>query len=198
MPLDATPILAAVRYEAGFDINGLLLEAVTDLQARGYQIGGVLQEFEAGGDPSCPRLRVVDVRTRKAASITQDRGRDAQGCKLDPSGLADISHCIADAIEAGVDLIVINKFGRAESEGGGLMSGIADAVAANIPVLTTVRAPYLDAWRAFHGGLAIELAPLRRAIIAWCEAACRRPVKAGPAESRSGAEAVPVATAAKT
>jgi hypothetical protein len=114
---------------------------------------------------------VVDVRTGKAASITQDRGRDAQGCKLDPSGLADISHCISDAIEAGVDLIVINKFGRAESEGGGLISGIADAVAASIPLLTTVRAPYLDAWRSFHGGLATELAPLRRAIIAWCEAA---------------------------
>ena len=170
---------------------------MTDLQARGYLVGGVLQEFEAGGDPSCPRLRVVDVRTRKAASITQDRGRDAQGCKLDPSGLADISHCISDAVEAGVDLIVINKFGRAESEGGGLMSGMADAVAASIPLLTTVRSPYLDAWRSFHGGLATELAPLRRAIIAWCEAACRRPAMARATERRSGVEAVPVVIDAK-
>ena len=185
MLLDATPILAAVRYEAGFDINRLILEVVTDLQARGRLIGGVLQEFEAGGDPSCLRLKVVDVRTRKAASITQDRGRDAQGCKLDPSGLADISHCITDAIDAGVDLIVINKFGRAESEGGGLMSGIAVAVAANVPLLTTVREPYLDAWRSFHGGLATELAPLKRSIIAWCEGACRRPPIAGPARSRA-------------
>ena len=178
MPLDAMPMLAAVRYEAGFDINRLILEVVTDLRARGHRIGGILQEFEAGADPSCQRLRVVDVRTRKAASITQDRGRDAQGCKLDPSGFADISHCITDAIDAGAELIVINKFGRAESEGGGLMSGIADAVAADIPLLTTVREPYLDAWRSFHGGLATELAPLKPAIIAWCEAACRRLPKA--------------------
>jgi len=197
MSFDATPILAAVRYEAGFDINRLILEVVTDLQARGYLIGGVLQEFEAGGDPSCLRLKVVDVRTRKAASITQDRGRDAQGCKLDPSGLADISHCITDAIDAGVDLIVINKFGRAESEGSGLMSGIADAVAANIPILTTVREPYVDAWRAFHGGLATELAPLKRTVIAWCEAACRRPPTAGPANCQSDVETLPVVTAAK-
>jgi hypothetical protein len=198
MPLDATPILAAVRYEAGFDINRLLLEVVTDLQARGCLIGGVLQEFEAGGDPSCPRLRVVDVQSRKAASITQDRGRDAQGCKLDPSGLADISHCITDAIDAGVDLIVINKFGRAESEGGGLMSGITDAVAAHIPLLTSVREPYLDAWRSFHGGLATELAPLKRTIIAWCEAACHPPPAARHAQCRSDSGALPVVNAAKT
>jgi hypothetical protein len=198
MPLDATPTLAAVRYEAGFDINRLILEVVTDLQARGFLIGGVLQEFEAGGDPSCRRLKVVDVRTRKAASITQERGRDAQGCKLDPGGLADISHCITDAIDAGVDLIVINKFGRAESEGSGLVSGIADAAAADIPLLTTVREPYLDAWRSFHGGLATELAPLKRAIIAWCEAACRPHPVAGHAPCRSDAGAPPVVDAAKT
>ena|ERR1017187_9951634 len=71
MPLDVTPTLAAVKYEAGFDINRLILEVVTDLQARGRLIGGVLQEFEASGDPSCLRLKVVDVRTRKAASITR-------------------------------------------------------------------------------------------------------------------------------
>src|ERR1019366_7318003 len=124
MPLDLTPTLAAVKYEAGSDINRLIPEVVTDLQARGRLIGGVLQEFEARGDPSCLRLKVVDVRTRKAASITQDRGRDAQGCKLDPSGLADISHCITDAIAARVDLMVINKFGRAESEGSGLVSAL--------------------------------------------------------------------------
>ena len=50
----------------------------------------------------------------------------------------------------------------AQSEGGGLMSGIADAVAAHIPLLTSVREPYLNAWRSFHGGLATELAPLKR------------------------------------
>ena len=198
MPLDVTPTLAAVKYEAGFDINRLILEVVTDLQARGRLIGGILQEFEAGGDPSCLRLKVVDVRTRKAVSITQDRGRDAQGCKLDPSGLADISHCITDAIAAGVDLMVINKFGRAESEGSGLVSGIADTVAAGIPLLTTVREPYLDAWRSFHGGLAIELAPRKRAIIAWCDAACRAPPIAGHAPCQSDAGVLPVVNAAKT
>jgi hypothetical protein len=197
MSLDVTPILAAVRYDAGFDINSLIRDVIIDLQARGHQIGGVIQEVSDDGDPSCLGLRVVDIRTRKAASITQARGRDAQGCKLDPSGLAEISHCVTDAIEAGVELVVINKFGRAESEGGGLLSGIADAVAADIPVLTTVRAPYLEAWQSFHGGLAVELAPFKDAIVAWFGTVCRRPSATRLAPRESVAAHVPVARGVK-
>jgi hypothetical protein len=147
---------------------------VSDLKKQGIEVGGVLQEIEAGKEPNCARLNVVDIRTGATASITQDRGKDAQGCKLDPRGLADISHCITDAIEAGVALIVVNKFGRAESEGGGLLSCIADSVSVGIPILTSVREPYIDAWRSFHGGLAIELLPNKKTIVDWCEASCRQ------------------------
>jgi nucleoside-triphosphatase THEP1 len=174
MVADPVPVLAAVRYDAGLDVNRIVLEVAIDLRRRGFALGGVLQRAEAENDPNCARLDIVDIRTGKSARITQDRGRDAQGCKLDPRGLAEIAHCITDAIAARVDLIIINKFGRAESEGAGLLSGIADAVAAGIPVLTTVREPYLDAWRAFHGGLAVDLTPSRDAVLAWCEASCRR------------------------
>jgi nucleoside-triphosphatase THEP1 len=170
MATESTPALAAVMYETGIDINRILRDVATSLRGRGVDIGGVLQEPEAGDDSSCARLNVVDIRTGTSACITEERGKDAVGCKLDPRGLADISHCITDAIEAGVDLIIINKFGRAESEGDGLLSCIADAVSAGIPVLTTVREPYLAAWRSFHGGLAKELAPSNSAVMAWCEA----------------------------
>lgn len=175
MPVDSIPLLAAVRYDAGCDINRLLVDVAADLQSWGLDIGGVLQEAEADSDPNCLRLNVVDIRTGKSARITQDRGRDAQGCKLDPRGLADISHCVTDAIKAGVDLIIINKFGRAESEGSGLLSCFAEAVTAEIPVLTTVREPYLDAWGEFHGGLATDLSATKQAIVEWCLLSCRQP-----------------------
>jgi nucleoside-triphosphatase THEP1 len=175
MALDPTPTLAAIRYDIGFDINQLIRDVVSDLRLQGFRIGGVLQEAEVNDDPNCARLHAVDIRTGKTACITQDRGRDAHGCKLDPSGLADISHCVTDAIKAGVDLIIINKFGRAESEGTGLLACIAEAVSADVPILTTVRDPYVDAWRSFHGGLAADLQPLKSAILDWCRASCRQP-----------------------
>lgn len=175
MPINPMPLLAAVRYDIGFDINRLLREVASELRNQGFDVGGVFQETDGSTDSNCARLSVVDIRTGTSASITQERGRDAHGCKLDPRGLADISHCITNAIDAGVDLILINKFGRAESEGAGLLSCIAHAVCADIPVLTTVREPYVDAWCSFHGGLATELPPSRSAVVEWCRTSCRQP-----------------------
>lgn len=174
MSLDTMPLLAAVQYEHGFDIDRTLLQVVARLRKDSLLVGGVLQEVDAMGPDCCRPLNVVDIRTGETARITQDRGREARGCKLDPQGLASIAHCISDAIEASVDLIVINRFGKAESEGGGLLSCISDAVSGGIPLLTAVRSPYVDSWRQFHGGLAIELAPSVKEIRRWCLASCRQ------------------------
>ncbi|MBI4273685.1 MAG: DUF2478 domain-containing protein [Rhizobiales bacterium] len=165
--MNDTPLIAAIRYEAGFDINRTLRETVMHLRERGFEIGGVLQEADAEEDKPCARLNIVDIRSGETARITQERGKHSRGCKLDPRGLAEISHCIRDAIDARVDLIIINKFGRAESEHGGLLSCITDTATAGIPVLTTVREPYLQAWHCFHGGLAIELLPSVNSILEW-------------------------------
>jgi nucleoside-triphosphatase THEP1 len=175
---DVLPV-AAIRYEARFNVNHILFEAVSTLRMEGLRVGGVLEEIEPSGDSLCARINVVDILSGKTARITQERGHQARGCKLDPRGLAEISHCVTDAIAAGADLIVINKFGRAESDGGGLLSCIADAVAAGIPVLTAVREPHVTPWRAFHGGMGTELAPSLGAVLEWCEASCHQAHAAG-------------------
>lgn len=167
MPDDQLPVLAAIHYKRDFDINATLRDVVTKLQAVGVKVGGVLQEAEWMPNECCARLHIVDIRSGQTERITQDRGSGSRGCKLDPRGLAAISHCITDAIRAKSDLIIINKFGRAESEGRGLLSCFSDAVTACIPVLTTVREPYIDAWRSYHGGLAAWLPPRTDAIHQW-------------------------------
>jgi nucleoside-triphosphatase THEP1 len=138
---DPAPVLGAIHYERDFDINSILRTVVKSLQKKGVMVGGVLQESEFRPDGCCAQLNIVDIRTGKTERITQNRGRESRGCKLDPRGLAAISHCITDAIDADVDLVIINKFGRAESEGDGLLSCIADALSAGVPILTTVREP---------------------------------------------------------
>jgi nucleoside-triphosphatase THEP1 len=181
MPIDPKPRLAAVHYERGFDVNRKIVDVVTRLRQRGLVVGGVLQEMETDPDGLCTRLRIVDLRSGRSARITEDRGKAAGGCKLDPRGLAEITPYITDAIDAGTDLIVINKFGRAEAEGGGLLSCIAEALSRGVPVLTTVRAPYLEAWRAFHGGLAIEIPPSLPRVLEWWDAVAR---SADPLQAR--------------
>jgi hypothetical protein len=63
----------------------------------------------------------------------------------------------------------MNRFGRAESLGGGLLGPLASAVAAELPVLTAVRAPYDLAWAKFHGGLAKELPADVASVTAWAQ-----------------------------
>jgi len=172
MSANLTPVLAAIHYERGFDINGILRAVVKSVQGKGVSVGGVLQEFEFRPNGCCAQLNIVDIRTGKTERITQDRGRESRGCKLDPRGLAAISHCITEAIDADVNLVIINKFGRAESEGDGLLSCIADAICAGVPILTTVREPYVAAWNLYHGGLAIELPPRIDTILQWYDASC--------------------------
>jgi hypothetical protein len=57
------------------------------------------------------------------------------------------------AIAEGIDLLVINRFGRAESLGRGLLGCFTAAMEAGVRVLTAVRVPYVEAWAAYHGGL---------------------------------------------
>ncbi len=75
------------------------------------------------------------------------------------------------AMHDGVDLLLLNKFGKGEAEGGGLRSTFAGAIETGVPVLTAVRPPYLEAWTAFHGGLAADLMPDLGEVLAWCRAA---------------------------
>ncbi len=172
MSTNLTPALAAIHYERDFDINGMLRTVVKSLQGKGVRVGGVLQEAEIRPSGCCAQLNIVDILTGKTERITQDRGRGSRGCKLDPAGLAAISHCITDAIDADADLVIVNKYGRAESEGDGLLSCVADAMSVGVPILTTVREPYVAAWSLYHGGLAIELPPRIDAILQWYDAAC--------------------------
>jgi hypothetical protein len=52
---------------------------------------------------------------------------------------------------------------------GGLLGPLASAVAAELPVLTAVRAPYDLAWAKFHGGLAKELPADVVSVTAWAQ-----------------------------
>lgn len=166
------PLIAAIRYERFFPINELLAAVVAGLRAKGIVAGGVLEEIVPAEDVCRSPLNVVDIRSGERARITQECGRNSSGCRLDERGLAAITPRILEAIEVRAPLIIISKFGRSEADGKGLLPCIAEAVAAGLPVLTSAREPYLEAWRTFHGGLGVELPPDLDAVTAWCTAAC--------------------------
>jgi hypothetical protein len=166
-----TALLAAVVYQAGFRIDEFITAVARTLQDDGMFVGGTVQLN--AGDAPYSTMALVDLATGQRFGISQELGSQARGCRLDPRGLAIATALLDAAIRDDFDLVVLNKFGKAEAEGGGLRSAFARAVEVGIPVLTAVRSPHTEAWFSFHGGLAADLSPCLNAVLAWCRKAVR-------------------------
>ncbi|WP_322865072.1 DUF2478 domain-containing protein [Aquicoccus sp. G2-2] len=150
----------------------LLLQGVAeDACAGGIKTCGLVQiNTECGDDRPCN----MDVRLLPDGPdirISQSLGRGSRGCRLDTQALAAAAGHVATALDAGAQLMIINKFGKSEAEGRGLRPVIAEAIARDVPVIVGLNRQNEAAFEAFAGGLAEKLPPERAAIGAWIAAA---------------------------
>ena len=164
---DAPFPLAAIVFDRHEDPDTPLRAFVESQRALGLSVAGLLQEH--GGEDDCSRrdVSVYNLTTGKRLPVMQDLGAEATGCRVDPAAIATAARQLADAVAALPDLIVVSRFGRLESEGGGMIAEIAEAVVEGVPLIVCVPLRFLDAWSAFAGGLDAHLAPRRDAIEAW-------------------------------
>ncbi len=174
MPITRTVRLAAVIYQAGFHIDDFLTRAANLLRAERISLGGALQENTHGAAGACAAMTLVDLTSRSRFRISQDLGSQAQGCRLDARGIAEIGPLLERTLNQDAELIILNRFGKAEAEGGGLRSVFVRAMEADIPTLTAVREDYVEAWSQFHGRLATDLTADLDAVHAWCRESVRQ------------------------
>jgi hypothetical protein len=170
----STVRLAAVVYESGFKIDEFLAQLADLLRAGHVKVVGVLQENARDVAGFCSAMTLVDLTSRSRFRISQDLGSQAEGCRLDARGIAEIGPLLERTLDQGVEVIILNRFGKAEAEGDGLRSAFVRAMEAGIPTVTAVREPYIEAWSQFHGRLAVDLAPNFDAVLAWCREAVRQ------------------------
>jgi hypothetical protein len=174
MTISGSVRLAAAIYQPGFAIDGFMSRLAERLRAEHVRLAGAVQENTPGEASVCSAMSLIDLTSRGRVRISQDLGPQAQGCRLDARGLAEVCALIERTPAQDVELVLLNRFGKAEAEGGGLRSAFVRAIDAGIPVLTAVRANYADAWSQFHGRLASDLPPDFDAALAWCRASVRR------------------------
>lgn len=77
---------------------------------------------------------------------------------------------LAQNLSSETDLLILNRFGRGESEGKGFRDLIGAAIASDVPVLTALRPAYVEAWAAFGAEMACELPVDRSAVLDWFNA----------------------------
>lgn len=163
------PLVAAIVYADGVYPETIFTRTVTRLRDRGVDLAGTLQRAPAGmvGRHPCDLL-IEDLATGEVTAIAEERGKMARGCRLDIAVLECIAGAVIDSVRCRLPrLLVINKFGRVEAEGGGLFAAIGAAVERDIPVLAGVPARNLDSWKAFAGSLATELPATQEAVDRW-------------------------------
>jgi hypothetical protein len=151
------PSLAAIVYTDNAYPDAAFAALVERCRSLGLSLAGVLQRrVSEAPDRRCDVL-LEDLSTGHCTSIFEDRGAGAAGCRLDEVALTEAAARIEGNMENRPDLLVLNKFGKAECSGGGLLDLIASAMDRQITVVIGVPKSNLQAWRDFAGALAVEL-----------------------------------------
>ena len=150
--------ILAITYTDGELAAGILRRLVARLGAAGAACAGFLQR-DLPPPPGHSRCGMVleCVSTGERLQIYEDRGPLARGCRLDVGMLIAALVSAREAIRSRPDVLVVNKFGKTEAEGGGFRPLIADAIDLGVPVLIAVPWRNIESWRRFAGDFAAEI-----------------------------------------
>ena len=159
--------VAAIVFERAEAPDPALVAFIEAAVKRGVHAAGLVQENSGDKLRARRDAAVRDITTGERLPILQDLGADATGCSVDPSAIAAAAQMLVSAVATRPDLLVVNRFGRLESEGGGMRAEIGAAVLEDIPLIVCVPRRYLGAWSAFADGSDAQIPPLRAAIEDW-------------------------------
>ncbi len=165
----ASPLLAAIVYSDNVYPDAAFTALVERCRSLGLSLAGVLQRRVSEAPGRRCDVLLEDLSTGHCTSIFEDRGAGAAGCRLDEAALSEAAARIEGNMEARPDLLVLNKFGKAECSGGGLLDLIASAMDRQIPVVIGVPKTNLQAWRDFAGEFSVELPEDVGEIEAWVD-----------------------------
>jgi nucleoside-triphosphatase THEP1 len=172
---DAECDIAALVYEADQDPDAILRDFADNLKARGYRAIGMVQS----GQCADSSLSAVLLHNGEILSLAQDPEPGARGCRLDIERLQSAGKRIADALEHGADIVIINRFGKRERDGKGLGYLIDRAFESGLPVVIAVSREHFAEWVKFAEGMTVKLACDRQALDAWWQHVSTRSPAAG-------------------
>ena len=162
--------IAAVVYPVseGAHADNVISDVARRLKIGGMKIAGAVQHNTHNGDRCRCDMKLEDLGSGCLVQISEDRGPEARGCRLDSSALEEIVGMVCSSLEDSPDLVVVNKFGKREAEGSGFRSAIEQALGSGVAVLTAVSTANLAEWENFASGLDERLPLDAAAISAWC------------------------------
>ncbi len=163
-------MLGYVTAEGRGRADALFCEVADHLRAEGVKLAGAVQvNLDREPHYKC-HMDLQILSGGDVVRISQDLGTLAEGCRLDPDGLERAVGLVEQAVEAGPDLLIVNKFGKQELDGRGFRPLIGKAMVAGVPVLVAINRDHIPGFEGFSAGIAEKLPADRDRILAWCRA----------------------------
>lgn len=162
------PRAAAIEDDDSGDVDALLALMAEQQQRAGHRVRGLIMTHPNVGEGCSRPMVLVDLDTRQEFLVSQTLGRHSSACRADPQGFARASAVLRRACDDAPELVVCNRFGGLEAEGGGFRAELLEIMTRELPLLTVVATRHLADWAAFTGGAAV-LAARAEAVTRWLD-----------------------------
>ncbi|HWG03667.1 MAG TPA: DUF2478 domain-containing protein [Beijerinckiaceae bacterium] len=147
--------LHAILYDQGAAVAPLARSLVAAWRRQGLRIAGLIEDHISRPERRSCDMVLLDLASGARIPISEERGASARGCRLDRDAFMRAVELVRGGLDT-ADILILNKFGKLECEGGGLRALIAEAIEAAVPTVIFVPCRNLAAWRSFAGLLAME------------------------------------------
>lgn len=159
--------ILAVTYSDGIAADQFLADLGYGLRSADVPVAGLVQHNQFVRERTKCDMEIEELASGTVLQLSEYRGTAASGCRLDRTALAEAFVLLRNAIAQNPALLILNKFGKVEAEGGGLREAIAEATQIGIPIVVGVPLRNVDQWRIFVGDLAEECAMDRARVDQW-------------------------------
>jgi hypothetical protein len=166
--------IAVVRGASGAQVQDVF-RVLAARWRHSVRLAGLVAEHHGLADRACSAGFLRNVASGERFSIFQDLGPGSTACHLDGTGARTAADAMRRDIEAGCDLVLLNKFGKLEAAGTGLFGAFQAALDAHIPLLASVSAAFEEPWKRLVGPSFAVLPADADKIDAWRERRRGRP-----------------------
>lgn len=160
--------LAYVTLQGRGRTDALIAEVAALLMRDGIRLAGTVQSNHERPDRRKCDMDLAVLPDGPIVRISEDRGSLARGCILDSGALGQTVMAVQRRLE-GAELLIVNKFGKREAEGKGLVPVIAEALHRGLPVLIGVNGLNLAAFLTFAGEDVCALPTHAPSVAKWCK-----------------------------
>lgn len=173
-------MILAIRRDEPTVADQKIKHATDRARSAGMRVAGVLQQNSVRAGKNKCDMELVDIASGVVVRISEDRGGMARGCRMDWNAVTRAAATVEDTIRSDcVDLLVINKYGKAEEDGRGMRDAIAAAIEFGVPVLLSIGLLSMPSFTEFAGDYCLIAEADDPVIDAWLTACLLHAAKTG-------------------